>query len=288
MKNGIQTVNRKKIISVLLLSLLVLVLAFALSACGKEKAKDEPKKEPALKDGTYEAVFKTDSNMFALNETKDGKGILTVKDGKMSIHISLKSEHIVNLFLGTAEDAQKDGAKLLEPTKDPITYPDGLTEVVNGYDVPVEELDKDFDLAIIGTKGKWYDHKVSVSEPVPVQETEQKPTADKIDAEDGNYTIAVKLEGGTGKASIKSPCNLAVKDGVATATVIWSSDKYDYMKIGDQKLDPTTLEGGSTFAVPVAAFDKPLDVVADTTAMSTPHEIEYTLTFDSATLTPAE
>ena len=118
-----------------------------------------------LADGTYSAKFNTDSSMFAVNEANNGRGVLTVKDGKMTIHISLASQKIVNLFVGTAEDAAKEGAELLQPTIDTVTYADGTTEEVNGYDVPVEALDKEFDLAIIGTKQKWYDHKVSVSDP---------------------------------------------------------------------------------------------------------------------------
>lgn len=118
-----------------------------------------------LEDGTYTADFNTDSSMFRVNEACDGKGTLTVKDGKMTIHISLASKNILNLFSGLAEDAQKDGAELLEPTTDSVTYSDGITEEVYGFDVPVPALDEEFDLAIIGTKGKWYDHKVSVSNP---------------------------------------------------------------------------------------------------------------------------
>lgn len=104
--------------------------------------------------------------MFHVNEACDGRGTLTVKDGKMTIHVSLVSQSIVNLYPGTAEDAQKSGAKLLEPTKDTVTYSDGTSEEVYGFDIPVEALDQEFDLAIIGTKGVWYDHKVSVSDPV--------------------------------------------------------------------------------------------------------------------------
>ena len=121
-----------------------------------------------LEDGTYTADFNTDSSMFHVNEANDGKGVLTVKDGQMSIHISLTSKNIVNLFVGKAADAKKDGAELLQPTTDTVTYDDGTTEEVNGFDVPVKALDKDFDLALIGTKGKWYDHTVSVTNPVKV------------------------------------------------------------------------------------------------------------------------
>ena len=118
----------------------------------------------ALADGTYSAKFDTDSGMFHVNEAYDGRGTLTVKNGKMTLHIVMPSQNIVNLFLGTAEDAQKDGAKLIQPTTEEVTYSDGSKEEVYAFDVPVEALDQEFDLALIGTKGKWYDHKVSVSD----------------------------------------------------------------------------------------------------------------------------
>ena len=117
----------------------------------------------SLTDGTYSVAFNTDSSMFHVNEANNGRGVLTVKDGKMTIHISLVSKKIVNLFAGTAADAAKDG--VLEPTTDKVTYEDGTVEEVYGFDVPVESLDKEFDLAVLGTKGEWYDHKVSVSDP---------------------------------------------------------------------------------------------------------------------------
>lgn len=119
----------------------------------------------SLTDGTYSVAFNTDSSMFHVNEANNGRGVLTVKDGKMTIHISLVSKKIVNLFAGTAADAAKDGAAVLEPTTDKVTYEDGTVEEVYGFDVPVETLDKEFDLAVLGTKGEWYDHKVSVSDP---------------------------------------------------------------------------------------------------------------------------
>ena len=88
------------------------------------------------------------------------------------------------------------------------------------------------------------------------------------------------LEGGSGKASVQSPAALTVADGKMTATIVWSSSKYDYMIVDGEKYLPTSTENGSTFEIPVAALETPLEVVADTTAMSTPHEIEYTLTFE--------
>ena len=139
------------------------------SSSAKEE-EIEKQTECELEDGTYTAEFKTDSGMFHVNEANDGKGTLTVKDGKMTIHVSLHSKHIVNLFVGKAKDAKKDGAELLEPTTDTVTYSNGATEEVYGFDIPVPELDKEFDVALIGTKGVWYDHKVSVTNPVKVEE----------------------------------------------------------------------------------------------------------------------
>ena len=140
----------------------------AMEELGTSAASSSDTTDAVLEDGTYEAEFKTDSGMFHVNEANDGKGVLTVKDGQMSIHISLTSKNIVNLFVGKAADAKKDGAELLQPTTDTVTYDDGTTEEVNGFDVPVKALDKDFDLALIGTKEKWYDHTVSVTNPVKI------------------------------------------------------------------------------------------------------------------------
>ena len=140
----------------------------AMEELGTAAASSSDTTDAVLEDGTYEAEFKTDSGMFHVNEANDGKGVLTVKDGQMSIHISLTSKNIVNLFVGKAADAKKDSAELLQPTTDTVTYDDGTTEEVNGFDVPVKALDKDFDLALIGTKGKWYDHTVSVTNPVKI------------------------------------------------------------------------------------------------------------------------
>ena len=136
-------------------------------------AQEETEEKTAaaeLEDGTYTAEFDTDSSMFHVNEACEGKGTLTVKDGVMTIHVSMPSKNIVNLYPGLAEDAQKEGAELLQPTTDTVTYSDGMTEEVNGFDVPVPALDEEFDLALIGTKGTWYDHKVSVSNPEKIEE----------------------------------------------------------------------------------------------------------------------
>lgn len=238
-----------------------------------------------LPDGVYTAEFSTDSSMFHVSEACDGKGTLTVKDGVMTIHISLGSKKILNLYPGLAEDAAKDGAVLLEPTTDTVTYSDGMTEEVYGFDVPVPVIGEEFDLALIGTKGKWYDHKVKVSDPVAEGAAD---TFDLSAVEDGSYTIELTMEGGSGRASIQSPAQLAIADGAATATLEWSSPNYDYMLVNGEKYLPVNTEGNSVFEVPVEALDVPLTMIGDTVAMSTPHEVEYTVTFHSETLESAE
>ena len=238
-----------------------------------------------LPDGVYTAEFSTDSSMFHVSEACDGKGTLTVKDGVMTIHISLGSKKILNLYPGLAEDAAKDGAVLLEPTTDTVTYSDGMTEEVYGFDVPVPVIGEEFDLALIGTKGKWYDHKVKVSDPVAEGAAD---TFDLSAVEDGSYTIELTMEGGSGRASIQSPAQITVTDGAATATLEWSSPNYDYMLVNGEKYLPVNTEGNSVFEVPVEALDAPLTMIGDTVAMSTPHEVEYTVTFHSETLESAE
>ena len=230
----------------------------------------------ALEDGTYTAKFDTDSSMFHVNEASDGKGTLTVEDGQMTLHISLQSKKIVNLYVGMAADAPDHDADWLQPTTDTVTYSDGTSEEVYGFDVPVEALDTDFQLAILGTKGKWYDHTVSVRN-VEAQAAEAVETP-----ADGSYTCEVTLEGGSGRATVDSPAALTVADGKMTATIVWSSSHYDYMLVDGERCDVLSTENGSTFEIPVAALDTPLAVVGDTTAMSTPHEIDYTLTFDAS------
>lgn len=239
-----------------------------------------------LPDGTYTAEFRTDSGMFHVNEACEGKGTLTVKNGEMTIHISLTSKNILNLYPGLAEDAQKEGASLLMPTIDTVTYRDGMTEEVNGFDVPVPVLEEEFDLALIGKKGIWYDHKVSVLNPEPVKEETQ--SKDSIDLADGAYTVELTFEGGSGKAKILSPATITVAGESMTAAIQWSSPNYDYMIVEGEKYLPVNTEGNSVFEIPVSVLDEPMTVIGDTVAMSTPHEIEYTLTFHSDTLKPLE
>lgn len=281
------TVHNKAIKHILsdmaVLLCVVVTSCFCLSACGREQ-------EPAavLADGVYSVDFQTDSGMFHVSEACDGKGTLTVKDGRMTLHISLASKNIVCLYPGTAEDAQKEGAALLQPTLDTVTYSDGITEEVYGFDVPLPVLEEEFDLALLGTKGKWYDHRVSVSNPVLTGNDGQAEdsAAGRLpsDLADGEYTVEVFLAGGSGRAKIISPAVLMVENGKAVVRIAWNSPYYDYMVVAEERIEPIKTGEHSTFEFPLEAFDKPIAVIADTTAMSKPYEIAYTLTFSESSL----
>lgn len=264
------------------------VLAAALTACtaapaasqsavASSAASVQAQSAPALADGVYQASFSTDSSMFHANEACDGKGVLTVQNGQMSIYVTLAGKGIVNLFPGTAEDAQKPGAEWLQPTLETVHYSDGTTDEANAFLIPVPYLDEEFDVALVGKKGTWYDHKVSVSDPQPLADD----TAESEVPADGSYTVEAVLQGGSGKASVQSPARLTVENGAMTATVIWSSKNYDLMIVNGQEYTPTYENELSCFTIPVSALGTPLPVQAETTAMSQPHMIDYTLTFSS-------
>ena len=278
------------------------------------------KEETTAKDADSENTDNKETDASKSDTLEDGtytaKGTLTVKEGKMTIHVSLASKKIVNLFVGKAEDAQKDGAEVLEPTTDTVTYSDGMSEEVYGFDIPVPAIDEEFDVALIGTKGKWYDHKVSVKNPVKSDDTDAKKddkenkdadskaddtdkdakdsktsegkTLADLNLEDGDYTMDVTLTGGSGRATIDSPAAINVEGDKATATIVWSSPNYDYMLVDGEKYEPVNKDGNSTFEIPVSVFDAEMEVTADTVAMSEPHEIDYTLNFDSTTAKEAE
>ena len=142
---------------------IALMLALMLAVCGFSALAEAA--EP-LADGVYNAEFTTDNSMFHVNEVYDNIGTLTVQDGQMTIHVVLAGKGIINLFPGLAEDAEKEGAVLLEPTEETVNYPDGTTDTAYAFDIPVPATGEEFDCALIGEKGKWYDHKVKVTDPV--------------------------------------------------------------------------------------------------------------------------
>ena len=228
-----------------------------------------------VKDGEYDVEVKSSSSMFKITDCR-----LTVKDGEMTAVLTMSGTGYSQLFMGTGEEAVKADESAYIQAVDA----DGKCT----FEIPVKALDEAIDCAAFSKKKeKWYDRElVFEASGIPADaflNTSLK-TVEDLGLADGTYTVEAALTGGSGRASVESPAVVEVKDGKAEATIIWSSSNYDYMRVDEEKFLPVNTEGNSTFVITVTGFDSPLTVYADTTAMSTPHEIEYTLTFDSSTL----
>ena len=226
-----------------------------------------------LNDGEYEIDVRSSSSMFDITQCT-----LTVKDGAMSAAMSMSGTGYMYVYMGTPEEAAS------ADEKDLIPYTE-TEDGTNVFTVPVEALDKAVDCAAFSRrKQKWYGRQLcfvagSLSDDAFTES--RGNSTQNLGLEDGSYMAEVSLEGGSGKASITSPAKIEVKDGEAAATIEWSSSKYDYMVVDGEKYLPVNTDGNSVFEIPVRAFDSPVTVLADTTAMSRPYEIEYTITFDS-------
>ena len=240
----------------------------------------EPVYAEALRDGTYPVEMKSSSSMFKADHVE-----LAVENGRMEARLYMTSQSYLYMFNGTAAEA----AAAAEADYIPLAAADGDLEA---FILPVEALDAGLSYAAFSKKKeKWYDRTLlfrADSLPADAFLASRYTTAADLGLSDGTYTAEVSLEGGSGKASVGSPAVLTVQDGAVSATIVWSSSNYDYMVVDGEKILPVNEEGNSTFEIPVQGFDCPLPVQADTTAMSQPHLIDYTLLFDSATLTPAE
>jgi len=233
----------------------------------------------SLKEGVYPVTVDSSSSMFKISECQ-----LIVGDGKMSAVMTMHGTGYLYLFMGTGSEAAAAGGS------DYIPF-DENNAGEHTFKVPVEALDMGIDCAAFSKKKeKWYDRQLVFRADSLPQEafTEGVLTSvEDLGLADGEYTAEVRLEGGSGKAAVESPAKLRIEDGKAYATIIWSSSNYDYMKVDDVKYDRLETEENSAFEIPVSGFDWNLPVIADTTAMSTPHEIEYTLYFDSQSVKKA-
>ena len=232
----------------------------------------------SLKDGVYSITVDSSSSMFNITACE-----LTVENGEMTAVMTMGGTGYLYVYMGTGEEAASASSD------DYISYVENENDE-HTFTVPVEALDIGIDCAAFSkNKEKWYDRVLvfradSLSQDAFAEGT--ITTAEDIGLADGVYEIQVTLEGGSGKAYVESPAGITVENGIVTATIIWSSANYDYMVVDGEKYLPINTEGNSTFEIPVSGFDWPLNVKADTTAMSTPHEIDYTLYFDSGTIEP--
>ncbi len=233
-----------------------------------------------VKDGVYEVKVNSSSSMFKIEECE-----LTVKDGEMTAIMTMGGTGYLKLFMGSGKEAAKASEEEFIPFVE-------TEEGKHTFEVPVEALDQEIPCAAFSKKKeKWYDRNLaflSSSLPSDVLLHVEKTELADLNLEDGIYQIEVSLEGGSGKTTVESPTKLEITDGKAVAAVTFSSPYYDYMIVGEETYKPVNTEGNSSFEIPVEGFDWKMPVTADTVAMSTPHEIDYTLQFDSATIEKAE
>ncbi len=229
-----------------------------------------------IKDGVYSVEVNSSSSMFKITECE-----LTVQDGEMSAVMTMSGTGYKWLFMGTGEQAESAN----ESEYIPFVEDNG----VHKFTVPVEALDMGIDCTAFSTKKEtWYDRTIlfrADSLPTDAFVNGLGNTVESLGLTDGEYTVEVSLEGGSGKASVYPHTQLTVEDSKVTARIIWNSSNYDYMVVDGEKYLPVpTDDDNSVFEIPVTVFDRKVPVSADTTAMSTPHEIEYTLYFDSSTI----
>ena len=240
----------------------------------------EPVSADALKDGVYEVRVDSSSGMFRITECE-----LTVQDGAMSAVMTMSGTGYLKLYMGTGAEAEQASEADFIPF---VENADGK----HTFKVPVEALDKEINCSAFSKKKEtWYDRVLvfcSGSLPAEAFADGEAATAKSLKLEDGSYTVAVRLEGGSGRASVETPAALRVEDGNAFAVITWGSSNYDYMKVDGERLDLISTGGNSSFEIPVRVFDRKMPVIADTIAMSEPHEVEYTLVFDSTTIKKAE
>ena len=230
-----------------------------------------------LVDGVYSVKVDSSSSMFSIADCQ-----LTVENGQMTAVMTMGGTGYLYLYMGTGEEA---AAAAESEYISPVENEKGE----HTFTVPVEALDKGLDCAAFSKrKEKWYERTLvfrADSMPPEAFRDSSFTTLESLNLADGAYTVEVALAGGSGKASVESPAKLTVSDGACVATIVWSSSNYDFMVTADgNQLDPVNTEGNSTFEVPVTGFDFPMPVQADTTAMSKPYLIDYTLTFDSASI----
>jgi hypothetical protein len=229
-----------------------------------------------LVDGAYAIAFKCSSSMFRIDSA-----LLRVHGGQMEAVLTMGSKSFLYVWPGSAEEA---AAAAESDRIAPVEAEDGR----QSYTIPVEALDAPIPCAAYSkNKELWYDRTLLFrADSLPMEAFREGffTTAGSLGLKDGNYTAAVTLAGGSGRAKVDSPAALTVEDGLCTARIVWGSKNYDYMKVGETQYFPVNTEGNAAFEIPVLWFDRPMPVIADTVAMSEPHEIAYTLLFDAKSL----
>ncbi len=250
-------------------------------------------------DGSYSVQVDSSSVFFRILDAQ-----LTAAGDELSVRITISSLSYLYVYPGTAEEAEQ------ATESEYIAYEEDSGHAI--FTLPIEALDSPVPCAAYSKRRKrWYDRELvfyasSLPEGVlrlelpdyelieaairaydaaPLEESRSSvphklPEPVALPRSDGEYSIEVNMVGGSGRAAISSPTLLIVRDGKAYARLLWSSPHYDYMILEEEVYHNLSTDGGnSTFEIPITVMDKGMAVIADTTAMGDPVEIEYTLTF---------
>ncbi|MDD2959371.1 MAG: hypothetical protein PHR92_12760 [Lachnospiraceae bacterium] len=273
-----------------------------------------------IQDGTYEVKVESSSSFFRIQSAR-----LTVKDGTMQAVLTMDSSSYLYAYPGTAGGAaaapledylpmeeQEEGtvftipvsalnqetdcaafSKKREKWYDRKLLFDASSLPQEAFSFAIPDYDRIEKAIKLYDKTKGTDTKAELAGEAAEEETEASVQAQakpvSMEEDDGEYSIEVSMTGGSERASVTSPTWLYVRNGKGYAKLLWSSVYYDYMIVGGETYRNETTDGSnSTFTIPITALDEPVNVIADTTAMGEPVEIEYALTFYSDTVGATE
>lgn len=232
-----------------------------------------------LNDGTYSITADSSSSMFRVTDC-----VLIVSGDTMTAVLTMGGTGYLYVYPGSASEAAA------APQTEHIPFAEDA-DGAHTFTIPVAALDTGVSCAAYSKNRElWYDRTLLFrSDSLPLEAFAEGVlvTPETLGLADGAYTAEVTLSGGSGKASVASPAPLTVRDGAAVVTLTWSSPNYDYMKVGGETYLPVNADGNSVFEIPVAIFDRPTALLADTVAMSQPYEIEYALIIHSDTVKAA-
>ena len=268
-----------------------------------------------IEDGEYVVGTECSSSFFRIEEAR-----LTVRDGRMTALLTMYSSSYLLVYPGTAEEAAAAPYEDYIQSEDVDGW-DTFTIPVEALDkeldlaafskkkkmwYPRKVLFHASDIPADSLRFVYPDYD-RISEALALYDADQGGNTERrekaenggsasedsgdtlqaaaLDIEDGRYSIETVLAGGSGRASVTSPTWLTVREGRGYARLLWSSPYYDYLILDGKKYTNETKDGGSSsFTIPVTAYDEPVEIIADTTAMGDPVEINYTLTFYSDTI----
>ena len=202
----------------------------------KETTAEEAK--PA--DGEYETSAEATGSMFSVISSR-----LIVKDGKLKASILLSGTGYDYLYMGTAaEAAAADEKSWIAPTGSE-TYTDtktGAEKTGYRFEIPVEELDKQMDVAVRSAKKKtWADKTVTIhsTDAIPTVTPEPTETPSENPGEDSSNKPAsveapvTKEDGSVFKMFVISEATMINKGDKLVLTLKTNNVSFDKLYFGN-------------------------------------------------------